>query len=223
MDKLRIYNVEMNPYGHRVLLILDAKQANYEVYKLDPNNLPEWFKAKNPKLKIPILETPPGEGDRYIYESVVIADYLDEKYEVNPLHSTDPYIKAQDRLLIERFNELIKGTLDWYDTNFAFGSERIIATVELLEKELGMRGTEYFSGISPGMMDYMIWPWVERLYVLKCINGRKFEEKKDQFPNFVDWGEQMQRDPVVRKHACSPEEYFEYYKNARSSTLAFYL
>ena len=57
-------------------------------------------------VKIPVLEIPTEQGDKYLFESVVICDYLDEKYGRNPLHSRDPYVKAQDRLLIERFNEV---------------------------------------------------------------------------------------------------------------------
>ncbi|XP_046975404.1 pyrimidodiazepine synthase-like [Vanessa cardui] len=222
-DKLRLYHVDMNPYGHRVLLILEAKKAKYEVYRLDPLHLPEWFKARNPRLKIPVLEIPTEQGDRCLFESVVICDYLDEKYARNPLHSRDPYVKAQDRLLIERFNELIKGSLECFDTNFAYGSEQIIQTMDIFEKELALRGTNYFGGNKPGMLDYMIWPWVERLYLLRCINEKKFDEKRSRFPNFADWGDQMQLDEVVKKHSSSPSEYFDYYENARTHAMGYYL
>ncbi|GBP10187.1 Pyrimidodiazepine synthase [Eumeta japonica] len=228
-DRLRLYHVHMNPYGHRVLLILDAKRAPYEIMYLDPLKLPSWFVQKNPRhylrlpVKIPVLETPTGHGDKFLYESVVICDYLDEKYARNPLHSSDPYVKAQDRLLIERFNELIKGSLECFDTNFAFGSEQILQTMEVFEKELATRGATYFSGNRPGMLDYMIWPWIERLYLLRCVNQKKFDEKRNMFPNFADWGDQMQLDDVVKKHASSPSEYFEYYKNARAHSMGYYL
>ncbi|XP_041968540.1 pyrimidodiazepine synthase-like [Aricia agestis] len=222
-NKLRLYHVDMNPYGHRVQLILEAKRVQYEVYKLDPLRLPEWFKAKNPRLKIPVLEIPTESGDKFLFESVVICDYLDEKYTRRPLHSRDPFVKAQDRLLIERFNELIKGTLECFDTNFAFGGEQILQTVDILEKELASRGTNYFGGDTPGMLDYMIWPWVERLYLLRCINQAKFEQKRAVFPNFADWGDQMQLDPAVKKLSHAPMEYLEYYKNARTNSLEFYV
>ncbi|XP_023937762.2 pyrimidodiazepine synthase [Bicyclus anynana] len=222
-DRLRLYHVEMNPYGHRVMLILEAKRAKYEVYHLNPLKLPTWFRDKNPRLKIPVLEIPTEHGDRYLFESVIICDYLDEKYAANSLHSREPYVKAQDRLIVERFNELIKGSLECFDTNFAFGSEQIVQTLEILEKELAFRGTNYFSGSRPGMLDYMIWPWVERLYLLRCISEKKFEQKKALFPNFSDWGDQMQLDRVVKKLAHSPAEYFDYYKNASTHTMGYYI
>lgn len=71
-------------------------------------------------VKIPVLEIPTNHGDKYLFESVVICDYLDEKYTTNPLHSRDPFSKAQDRLLIERFNEVRKSFLFIYYTNGYF-------------------------------------------------------------------------------------------------------
>ncbi|KAI8426748.1 hypothetical protein MSG28_014445 [Choristoneura fumiferana] len=113
-DQLRLYHVDMNPYGHRVLLILEAKRTKYEVVKLDPLRLPEWFRAANPRR------------DKFLFESVVICDYLDEKYGRGQLHSRDPY--------------LIKGSLECFDTNFAYGSEQIVQTLDIFEKELTLRG-----------------------------------------------------------------------------------
>ncbi|XP_047518732.1 pyrimidodiazepine synthase-like [Pieris napi] len=222
-DKLRLYHVDMNPYGHRVLLVLEAKKAKYEVYKLDPLRLPAWFKENNRRYKIPVLEVPTDHGDKYLFESVVICDYLDEKYPRNPLHSSDPFVKAQDRLLIERFNELIKGSLECFDTNFVFGSEQILQTMDIFEKELAFRGTNYFGGDRPGMLDYMIWPWLERLYLMRVVDQRKFDDKRHYFPNFADWGDLMQLDDVVKKHSRSPQEYFDYYKNVKTHSMGFYL
>lgn len=39
----------------------------------------------------------------------------------------------------------------------------------------------------------------------------------------ADWGDQMQLDEVVKKHATSPSEYFEYYQNARTHSMGYYL
>ncbi|CAK1554486.1 unnamed protein product [Leptosia nina] len=222
-NKVRLFQVDMNPYGHRVLLILDAKRAKYEVYEMDPLRLPEWFKANNRRCKIPVLEVHTDHADKCLFESVVICDYLDEKYTHNKLHSSDPFTKAQDRLLIERFNELIKGSLECFDTNFVFGGQQILQTLDIFEKELVTRGTNYFGGSRPGMLDYMIWPWVERLYLVRVVAEKKFDEKRGAYPNFADWADQMQLDEVVKKHARSPQEYLDYYKNARTLSMSYYL
>ena len=41
-----------------------------------------------------------------------------------------------------------------------------------LETELQKRGTLFFNGQNlPGMLDYMIWPWMERLEVPSAIHA----------------------------------------------------
>ena len=41
-----------------------------------------------------------------------------------------------------------------------------------LETELQKRGTLFFNGQTlPGMLDYMIWPWMERLEVPSAIHA----------------------------------------------------
>ncbi len=39
--------------------------------------------------------------------------------------------------------------------------------LKIFEKELARRGTEFFGGNQPAMLDYMIWPWIERLPAFK--------------------------------------------------------
>ena len=50
--------------------------------------------------------------------------------------------------------------------NFQELQEKFKNVFGFLEKELEKRSTSFFNGQSlPGMLDYMIWPWMERLEV----------------------------------------------------------
>lgn len=40
--------------------------------------------------------------------------------------------------------------------------EKYLSGLDLIEKELLERKTDFFFGDNPGMLDYMIWPWFER-------------------------------------------------------------
>lgn len=64
---------------------------------------PEWLYEKSPLGKVPALELESGDC---IYESLIIADYLDEKYPQRPLYPKDPLKKAKDKLLVEQFNKV---------------------------------------------------------------------------------------------------------------------
>lgn len=52
------------------------------------------------------------------------------------------------------------------------------------EKELISRGGPFFGGNKPGMLDYMIWPWCERVDLLRFF-GKQFLLKKDNYKNLV--------------------------------------
>lgn len=53
--------------------------------------------------KVPALEL---EDGTVLYESTIIADYLDEKFSQNHLHPKDPLQKAKDRILVEQFTKV---------------------------------------------------------------------------------------------------------------------
>lgn len=105
------------------------------------------------------------KGDSLI-ESLIICDYLDEKFPENPLHHKDPLQRARDKILIERLNAFITPyyrILANHKTDGAPGAiTELTAALDVFEHELKERKTKFFGGSKPGMLDYMIWPWCER-------------------------------------------------------------
>lgn len=75
----------------------------YDIVNINISSKPDWFYDKSPLGKIPALELDTGD---VLYESLIIVDYLDERYHSHPLHPKDPLQKAKDRLLIEQFNRV---------------------------------------------------------------------------------------------------------------------
>ena len=54
-----------------------------------------------------------------------------------------------------------------------------INSMKHLELDLKERNTKFFDGNDlPGMLDYMIWPWLERIEILPMI----FSDVKDLLP-----------------------------------------
>ena len=82
----------------------------YEVIYINLSSKPEWLYDISPLGKIPALEL---ENNDVLYESLIIADYIDEKYHQNPLHHRDPLKKAKDKLLIEQFSK-VRSVVLWY-------------------------------------------------------------------------------------------------------------
>lgn len=76
---------------------------SHDVVNIKLSDKPDWYFQRNPLGKVPAIETESGDC---IYESLVIADYLDEKYPQRPLQPKDPMQKAKDRMLLEHFSKV---------------------------------------------------------------------------------------------------------------------
>jgi len=61
----------------------------------------------------------------------------------------------------------------------------MLNSLDLFEKELKARGTKFFGGARPGMLDYMIWPWFERFELFAIFGGEKLQIPKERFAKLV--------------------------------------
>ncbi|KAL1130838.1 hypothetical protein AAG570_012079 [Ranatra chinensis] len=217
--KIRLYSMRFCPYAQRVHLVLFAKNIPHDIVNINLKNKPEWYLEKFPLGKVPAVIV---EGE-YLYESLIISDFLDEKYPKRPLYPKDPVKKAKDRLLIESFSKVISllykcylsPTMDFQLLLPVFNE------MDAFEKEMATRGTPFFSGDKPGMVDYMIWPWCERLETVRILGGDQFRIPKDRFQRLREWCKAMIEDEAVKKHFLTPEEHAKYLQSHRAGTPDF--
>ncbi|KAL2769298.1 glutathione S-transferase omega-2 isoform 4 [Daubentonia madagascariensis] len=97
-----------------------------------------------------------------IYESVIACEYLDDAYPGRKLFPCDPYERARQKMLSELFCKI----LDYQNTTF-------------------------FGGDCISMIDYLLWPWFERLDVYgiaDCVSHT---------PALRLWIASMKQDPTV--------------------------
>ncbi|PHS19477.1 MAG: glutathione S-transferase [Kangiella sp.] len=80
------------PFVQRSAIALIEKNAKFTTTYIDLKNPPDWFADVSPLGKVPVLRI----GDAIIFESAVIAEYLDERYAPN-LHPTNLISKAHHR------------------------------------------------------------------------------------------------------------------------------
>ena len=78
----------------------------YEEININLVEKPEWYLKRNPPGQVPALEwiDENSKETRFIPESLVVSDFLDEKYPESRLQPADPYQRAQQRVLVERFS-----------------------------------------------------------------------------------------------------------------------
>lgn len=57
--------------------------------------------------------------------------------------------------------------------------------LELLQKEIQARGTKFLHGDEPGLVDYTIWPFLERFEALPLLGKADFAIDKSKYEVLV--------------------------------------
>lgn len=214
--KVRLYSMRFCPYAHRIHLVLDAKSVPHDIVYVNLTHKPEWLLEKNPFGKVPCIELENGET---LYESLIIAEYLDDAYPENKLFPNDHLARAKDKLLINGFNTIINIMYKLNANSTPTDRdvfEEALKELEYFERELTLRGTPFFNGNSPGMVDLMIWPWWERSEVIRVLRGNQFSIPRDRFKTLLEWRSAMKENPVVRSSYLDTNVHAKYVASRRA-------
>jgi glutathione S-transferase len=100
MAVIKLYDFKSSPNCQRVKVVLAEKNLPYEIVPIDltkkEQKNPDYLKM-NPYGKVPVLT----DDATVLYESLVINEYLEEKYPNPPLLPKDPARKAKGRILVD--------------------------------------------------------------------------------------------------------------------------
>ena len=80
-----LYSADRCPFAARVRIALAEKGLQYDLVEIDLDDRPAWMYDKNPLGKVPVLE----EDGFVLPESLVINEYLEERYPDPPLWPAD--------------------------------------------------------------------------------------------------------------------------------------
>ncbi len=95
---MKLYQVPKCPFAHRARIMLEEKGLAYEVEYFKPRERPEVLTRLNPDARSPTLFD--AAHDTWVWDSVVVAEYLEERYPEVALLPKDPGARARARLLI---------------------------------------------------------------------------------------------------------------------------
>ncbi len=97
---IKLYDFKSSPNCQRVKVVLAEKNLQYDIVAVDlrkqEQKKPEYLKL-NPYGKVPVLI----DDSTVLYESLIINEYLNEKYPDPPLMPKDPGGRAKARILID--------------------------------------------------------------------------------------------------------------------------
>ncbi|XP_051504631.1 glutathione S-transferase omega-1-like [Myxocyprinus asiaticus] len=200
---LRLYSMRFCPFAQRARMVLNAKGIKYDTVNINLKDKPNWYLEKNPAGTVPALETPSGQ---VIYESLITCEYLDEVYPEKKLIPSDPFERAQQKMLLENYSKVIPY---FYKISMGKKNGEDVSTPEIEFKEklsklnqtLANKKTIFFGGDSITMIDYMIWPWFERIEMMglkHCLENT---------PELRLWIERMLKDPSVKATMFSTDDH----------------
>ncbi|XP_013013871.1 glutathione S-transferase omega-1 [Cavia porcellus] len=205
---LRVYSMRFCPFAQRTLLVLNAKGIRHEVININLKSKPDWFFEKNPFGLVPVLENSQGQ---LIRESVITCEYLDEAYPGKKLLPADPYEKACQKMIFELFSKVSSLTtsifrLQQAKEDCSGAKEELKKELKVLDEVLTKKKTTFFGGNSIGLVDYLIWPWFERMEL------QELTEWAAATPKLKLWMAAMKTDPAVKALLMDVKHYKNFLK-----------
>ena len=101
MPEIELFTANFSPFAQRVRLALLEKSVDYWHTEIDLKNKPEWFTVISPLGEVPVIR----HEDRFITDSTVILEYLEDVYPSPALRPRDPGRRAVTRLWMEYADE----------------------------------------------------------------------------------------------------------------------
>lgn len=196
--KLKLISHVLCPYVQRAVIALTEKGVPFERIDIDLNNKPDWFLKLSPLGKVPVLQV----GDKVVFESAVILEYLEETLP-NPLHSKDALTRAEHRAWIE-FGSVVLGDIWGLETiidEAAFKAKAIQAEARFARLEERLLAAPWFDGESFSLVDAVFAPAFRYFDVFDEIGDFGILADK---PKIERWRKSLRERPSVR-NAVSPD------------------
>jgi glutathione S-transferase len=178
------------------VIVLRAKDVDFEVSYIDLLDKPDWFLKISPHAKVPVVVV----DDQPLFESNAIAEFLDEV--VDPrLHPADPIKRARNRAWTDFTPDFARGlsgiyykpNLDTLDDDLETARRRLDKLEEAIAEERGNDGP-YFNGDTLCLVDAAYAPFLQRFdFVEKTLRTGLL----DDFPLVRAWTEALLADAAV--------------------------
>lgn len=205
MPSFKLISFPLCPYVQRAAIALAEKGVPFERVDIDLASKPDWFSRLSPLGKVPVLVVTLDDGsETVLFESQVIAEYLDETIEPR-LHPADPLERARHRAWIEFASATLADLYGFYAgdwATFRAKLQALDAKFRRLERELG--DGPFFAGERFSLVDAAFAPvfryfeTFDRLVEHGLLSGR---------PRLQAWREALVARPSVR--GAAPANYAE--------------
>ena len=160
---MALFSDPLDHYSHRVRIVMEEKGVSAELINSDVNNLSKEIIELSPYATLPVLV----DRDVCLYDSIILMEYLDERFPHPPLLPVYPVARAHMRLFIQRieedwctlFNKLLEDNLKDSEKKKIRQDFRshLIGTISILKEK------PYFMSDDFSLVDCCIAPILWRL------------------------------------------------------------
>lgn len=213
-DLLRIYSMRFCPFAERTRLVAAHKGIPHEIVNVHVRNKPEWLFNLNPNGTVPIIEY----KGQVIYDSAVTCQLLEEVFpgtESEALLPADPFKRAEIKLFLALSDTKTRNVVGVIYAQSDDARKECQAEwlkgLSLFEDRLTKSGGQFFGGAHVGMVDLHIWPFFERIPVVKAVFGIDLFPV-ESYPHLAAWFAAMKDTHAVKHCEVSIETYKRFYE-----------
>ena len=188
---LKLISHKLCPYVQRAVIALTEKGVAFERIDIDLANKPDWFLKISPLGKTPVLVV----GDKAIFESAVILEYLEET-QPNALHPADALARAEHRGWIEFGSAVLNDIAGFYAAKDEATFKAKAAQLEQKFARLEQRvSSPWFDGEKFSLVDAVFGPTFRYFDVFDEIGDFGILSDK---PKLTRWRKNLAGRPSVR-------------------------
>lgn len=202
-QKLHLVSTYTCPYVQRARVLLNEKNAEYDITYIDLTQKPDWFQEMSPLGTVPVMRVTDVDQDvdQTLFESQVICEYLDET-EKPAMHPDDALSRALNRAWIEYGSKLVSAQAGYtFAPNEEAQQEKLESIKSMLarvEAVLENRDNDgpFFNGPDFALIDAAYAPFFMRNAILERVKPIGL---LDDYPCIKAWSEALINRDSVRK------------------------
>ncbi|GLT81494.1 hypothetical protein SLA2020_528760 [Shorea laevis] len=220
MGDVKLLGTWNGGYSYRVIWALKLKGIPYEHIEQDLSNKSPLLLQSNPvHKKIPVLI----HGGDPIAESVIILQYIEDKWPENPLLPSNPYEKAVARFWVKFADKKRLSIAKVFGSSGEEQEKGLKESLEMLEiieeHAPGLGQKKFFGGDKIGMVDLTLGLLAHWMGAIEEATGVKIKEA-GKFPRLEAWMKNFKEDPVIKENLPEFKDMVAVMKRRRETLLA---
>ncbi|KAL1321491.1 hypothetical protein HN51_066320 [Arachis hypogaea] len=217
-EEVKLLGVAASTFVCRVQLGLNLKGVEYKFVEQDLENKSEELLKYNPiHKKVPVLV----HNERPISESLVILEYIDDTWKVNPFLPSEPYQRAMarfwakfidDKVLLASWTSVFTNDEKEREKNIRESDEAL----KFLEDELKGKffGGEEIAFVDIAAVYIAFWvPLIQDIGGLQLLTNEKF-------PKLYNWSQEFLNHPIVKETMPPRDPLFAFFKARYDNLIA---